>query len=405
MIVNKYAKGGGSGSGASMEEYWNSAQTKTYVDLADTAVYNSAATYADVAVSGLASEQYVAQAVSGLASEEYVGQAVEGLVNSADVKTQVEAYNYITSADAKTQIEEYGYATTGDVQNATTGISADVTALSAATTGIATNIADLPTSADVETMINTKAADYTPTTGFSTINGSAITAGGNLVIEGGSGPAPDMSAYWTSSVTKTYVDSAITEVVDRLDDVELVAASAITDINARLSAISGGSVDLSGYYTSAQTDSAIASATSGMATQAWVGQQGYLTQHQSLADYYTSAQTEQAITSKNYVTSADVETQITSKNYITSAYTGFASSADMATVSGVVQEQQIVFSSGYNELHTQVLELSASTANMVVSTNVRTIWQGTQAQYDTDTNSGATASPTTFYIIIPNSNS
>lgn len=34
---------------------------------------------------------------------------------------------------------------------------------------------------------------------------------------------------------------------------------------------------------------------------------------------------------------------------------------DIATLSGVVQEQQIVFSSGYTELHTQVMELSGST--------------------------------------------
>lgn len=41
------------------------------------------------------------------------------------------------------------------------------------------------TSADVQTMINTKAADYTPTSGFSTINGSAITDGSAIVIEAG----------------------------------------------------------------------------------------------------------------------------------------------------------------------------------------------------------------------------
>ena len=47
-------------------------------------------------------------------------------------------------------------------------------------------------------------AAYTPTSGFSTINGSAITNGGNIVIEGGA----DMSAYWTSAQTEDAISAA-----------------------------------------------------------------------------------------------------------------------------------------------------------------------------------------------------
>ena len=43
-------------------------------------------------------------------------EAIADFVTSADVKTQVEAYNYITSADAKTQIEGYNYVNSGDVK-------------------------------------------------------------------------------------------------------------------------------------------------------------------------------------------------------------------------------------------------------------------------------------------------
>lgn len=166
-------------------------------------------------------------------------------------------------------------------------------------------------------------------------------------------------------------------------------------------------------------------------------------------------------------------TGITPDDYITSAYTGFTPIADFNALSGIVQEQQTVFSSGYNELHTQVLELSARTVDlspytptsgfstingsaitnggnlvieadvdlsdywtsaqtqtyvdsavtilqgqidtidtvipaaivdindrMVSSSSVDTIWKGSQAQYDALTNSGATADPSTFYIII-----
>lgn len=62
--------------------------------------------------------------------------------------------------------------------------------------------------------------------------------------------------------------------------------------------------------------------------------------------YWTSAQT------KTYVDSADT-----------------AIRNEMGELSGVVQEQQIVFSSGYNELHTQVMELSGVVGDQEVKFN------------------------------------
>ena len=49
---------------------------------------------------------------------------------------------------------------------------------------------------------------YTPTSGFSTINGSAITNGGNLVIQ-----SPDMSGYYTSGQTDTAIATATQDMV------------------------------------------------------------------------------------------------------------------------------------------------------------------------------------------------
>ena len=66
----------------------------------------------------------------------------------------------------------------------------------------------------------------------------------------------DLSAYWTSAETQ----SAITAVEDHLYDVEEVTASALTELHTGLLEVSARTVDLSGYYTSAQTDSKIASA-------------------------------------------------------------------------------------------------------------------------------------------------
>lgn len=71
-------------------------------------------------------------------------------------------------------------------------------------------------------------SDYTPTSGFSTINGSAITNGGNIVIQGGGG---DMSQYWTSAQTKAYVDSADTALQDQIDTMDDVVSAALVDLN------------------------------------------------------------------------------------------------------------------------------------------------------------------------------
>lgn len=128
---------------------------------------------------------------------------------------------------------------------------------------------------------------YTPTANFATINGSAITNGGNIVIQGGGG---DMSDYWTSAETKTYVDSGITIVQDQIGTLDDVVSAALVDLNDRVDEISGStpSVDLSGYYTSAQTEDAISYA---------------------LIPYYTSAQTNTAISAatQDMVESTDVK--------------------------------------------------------------------------------------------------
>lgn len=93
----------------------------------------------------------------------------------------------------------------------------------------------------------------------------------------------DLSAYWTSAQTKDYVDtavsgidlsnyytkaetdSAITAVEDHIYDVEKVTASALTELHDDILELSGSSVDLSGYYTSGETDAAISAATAGKA--------------------------------------------------------------------------------------------------------------------------------------------
>ena len=110
---------------------------------------------------------------------------------------------------------------------------------------------------------------YTPTTGFSTINGSAITNGGDIVIQGGGGGSTEEielpiaaavndlkgniearlnQKYYTRQEVndiaarktepgqvdiqiKNYVDPAIAEVNDNIEDKELATSAALNDLN------------------------------------------------------------------------------------------------------------------------------------------------------------------------------
>lgn len=117
--------------------------------------------------------------------------------------------------------------------------------------------------------IQDKFSAYTPTTGFSTINGSAITNGGDIVIQGGGGGSTeeielpiaaavndlksnidvrlDQQYYKKKEVDniaarktepsqvdaqiKDYVDPAITEVNGNIENKELATSAALNDLN------------------------------------------------------------------------------------------------------------------------------------------------------------------------------
>lgn len=140
------------------------------------------------ATSGLAESSAVTQeiqnAVSGLAESSAVTQeiqnAVSGLAESSAVTQEI---NQAVSGLAESS------AVTAEISAATSGLaeSSAVTAeISAATSGLAESSA-------VTQEINTALSSYTPTSGFSTINGSAITSGGNITISGGSAGAVEMT--------------------------------------------------------------------------------------------------------------------------------------------------------------------------------------------------------------------
>ena len=167
---------------------------------------------------------------------------VSNFVTSADVETQITDKNYITSATVKDVFVNFD-VTSGD---SSIGSYIRYEKLGGGYRGRIfgryingepiisdqplTNL-ELPTSADVETQITNKnyvtsatvqtqidgnLSAYTPTSNFATINGSAITEGGNIIIEGGGG-----------------VDSGLTE---RVDEIEEVTSRALNDLNTRFSA-------------------------------------------------------------------------------------------------------------------------------------------------------------------------
>lgn len=78
----------------------------------------------------------------------------------------------------------------------------------------------------------------------------------------------DMSNYYTKAQTNAAITAATATETARTEN----TYAKIADIPS-----------LDGYWTSAQTNNAITAATDDMATKTWVGEQGYLTQHQDIS--------------------------------------------------------------------------------------------------------------------------
>ena len=146
------------------------------------------------------------------------GEITTGLTDSFNLPDVSE---FVTSADVETQITGKGYALSGDLQTLSGNVAQNaediyavdndlhteywnsaktsseidkaISAESGRTERTYAKIEDIPdvsnfvTSADVETQIDGNLSAYTPTSGFATINGSGITSGGNIVIQGGGG--------------------------------------------------------------------------------------------------------------------------------------------------------------------------------------------------------------------------
>lgn len=174
------------------------------------------------------------------------------------------------------------------------------------------------TSAQTDTLIsNAKTEVYASGTSYAD---AAILAAKNDVYASGvsytNAAIAEIDLSSAVASAKTYTDGQVSALTAHLEDVEQVTASAYTDLNTRVVALSAASEnfitssDIANFVTSGQVETQITG-----------------------KNYVTSGDVETQITDKNYVTSGQVETQITSKNYITSsAISHMVESADDSVI-------------------------------------------------------------------------
>lgn len=237
MVDNVYI------SGDTLYIVFNTDAGKETIEIALTDIFNPANYYTksevDSAITAATSGKVDTDTLSAYSTTVEVENMISGFTTSADVKTQIEGYNYVNSGDVQSQI------------NDSISGKADTSALTQYYTSGETNTA-------INNAVSGKAdADafsaYTPTSGFATINGSAITEGGNIVIQGGSGATYSAGANIDISAQNEISVTGITSYTG-ITSGDITTALGYTPISG---------VDLTDYYTSAQTDTQINNATSG----------------------------------------------------------------------------------------------------------------------------------------------
>lgn len=291
-------------------------------------------------------------------------------VNSGDVKTQVESYNYINSGQAQTQID-----------NSISGkLDTDIfTTYTANTQTELNNKQDASAMTEYATTAFTEStylkehqslSAYTPTSGFSTINGSAITEGGNIVVEetpysGGTNiditdhiisvtgitvptKTSDLtndSGFINSEQAQTQIDSSVSGKVDtdiftaytantkteidnavsvkadssRVDEIEEVTASALVELHSTKQDIlvSGTNIKTINNESILGSGNIVIQGGSGGGSYT-AGANIDITDNVISVTGITVPTSNTAFTNDaGYVNSGEVETQITSKGYIT----------------------------------------------------------------------------------------
>ena len=264
--------GGGSGSEMTPE------QVQEQINSALTPYWDSATTESAIseAISGISFEGYATsedmQSAFTLISE--TQQAAEAGFTELEARidelsgSSPDLSAYYTSAQTESAIEEALSGYSPDLSAYYTSAQTE-NAIEEAIAGVSVDLSGYYTSAQTQDAIDEAMTAYTPTTGFSTINGSAITNGGDIVIQGGGGGSTeeielpiaaavndlksnidirlDQQYYKKKEVDniaarktepsqvdiqiKNYVDPAIAEINETIVDKELPVSAALNDLN------------------------------------------------------------------------------------------------------------------------------------------------------------------------------
>lgn len=247
MIISFNRNNGGGGIPSSaLTNYWDSAVTEEHIESAASITYASAASYADLAVAGIDLSEYLTSADT------------ENFVSSAQVQTQIDA-SVSGKANAVSVTPRSGtspvWLPTWNAEGIITGESDAFFEKPFYMNGFAANTILVRQNSALRSFYAPNSAgtagDILMSSGQgnapvwvtpATINGSAITAGGNLVIE-----PVDLTPYWTSAETEAaiaqatgdYITSAYTgfassaivsALTEELSEVERVASVAINDL-------------------------------------------------------------------------------------------------------------------------------------------------------------------------------
>ena len=296
-----------------------------------------------------------------------VESMISGFTTSADVKTQIEGYNYINSEQAQAQIDS---SVSGKLDsNVFTAYTAN-TQTELDNKQDASAMTAYSTTEQVQTLINTAKQEV-------------------------ENEIPDVSDFVTSAQVETQITSkgyitgyTETDPVFMASPASGISAQDITNWNAKLD-----SSALTPYYTSAQTDNAISNAVSGKADSSAVTAQISDVKAQIEAEIPTKVSDLQ--NDLNFASTGDVKTQI--DNAVSGKQDTLVSGINIKTInnqsllgSGNIEIQ------GGGETYSAGEGIGIDTDNIIsVTGNYETIVELTQAEYDALTSYGKN----TTYVI------
>ena len=143
-------------------------------------------------------------------------------------------------------------------------------------------------------------------------------------------------------------------------------------LNEKLDATAYTPTDLSNYYTKSETNNQISSATADMATKTWVGEQGYLTEHQHLKTLNGESLVGDGnivISGGSGITSGEVQTMI--DNATSGLQQTLSAGTNIQINNNVISATDTTYTAGDN----------ISISNQNVISTVTKFWCGTEAQW------------------------